>query len=54
VSSWKRKIVERAYKVCIVERFSFHLGTRMGLANGNFLFNRPPQIKPRNQKKKML
>jgi len=41
VSSWERSKVERAYKVCIVERFSVNLGTRWGLANGNFFLIGP-------------
>jgi len=33
----ERRMVERAYNVCIVERFSVNPGTRWGFANGNFL-----------------
>jgi hypothetical protein len=46
----ERRMIERAYNVCIVERFSVNPGTRWGLANGNFLLNRPPQIKLQDQK----
>jgi len=42
VSSRERKRAERAYMVCIVERFSVNFGTRLGLANGNFFLIGPP------------
>jgi hypothetical protein len=48
----ERRMVERAYKVCIVKRFSVNPGTRWGLANGNFLLNRPPPNKTSRSKEK--
>jgi hypothetical protein len=41
VSSWKGPELERVSKVRLVERFRVNFGTRLGLANVIFFFNRP-------------
>jgi len=40
VSSWKGPELERVSKVRLVERFKVNFGTRSGLANAIFFFNR--------------
>jgi len=37
MSSWKGPELERALKVCLLERFRINFGTRWGLANAVFL-----------------
>jgi hypothetical protein len=43
VSSWKGPELERALKVCILERFRSNLEKRLGLANANLFKNHVPQ-----------